>query len=355
MDDVIAAVLAGGVGERLGHLTRDIPKPLVPYAGSCRMVDFSLDNCARSDVRRTVLMSKHMAVPLIRYLQSTWGDRLALDFGHFRELATLAEGEAVPDIASPDERGTADALITNRPYIDLPWAEHVLVLHCDHIYNFDYRAMVRHHRERRAALTIGYQRIERRYVSLFGMVDFDSDGRLTAFVEKPAEPTSDCVFTAVGIFDKAILYRYLDTLARGAWRHDISFDLIPAMLAGGETIVGFPFTDYWEDIGTIERYHGAHLRLAASDAHLRAPVTLPGGDTLVRPAGSEAVLMPAALANDAFTTHDSVIFPGARVGAGATIVRSVVLPGAIVPEGTVLQDAVLSAAGVSVVGATHGG
>lgn len=347
MPGLIAAVLAGGMGERLGPLTRTVPKPLVPYAGRCRMIDFSLENCATSGVRETVLMSKHLAVPLIRYMHGEWGQRLALNFGRYQPVADLAEGAPLPEIAPPPEQGTADALITNRPFIDQPWAEHVLVLHCDHIYNFDYRPLYQHHLAEGAALTIGFQRIERRYVSLFGMVAFDAHGRLTEFVEKPADPRSDCVFTAVGIFAKDVMYRYLDRLSAGTWRHDISFDLIPAMLAGGEKIIGFAFDDYWEDIGTVERYWRAHLRLAADEAHLRAPHTLPGAETLIRPAEPrfEQALLPAALADGALSAREAVIFPGATIGAGAVIERSVVLPGTIIAAGERLSDSVAAPAG----------
>lgn len=346
MNGLIAAVLAGGRGERLDHLTAACPKPLVPYAGGCRMVDFSLDNCEASGVRETVLMAKHMAQPLIDYLQQQWAGQLSLNFGH-------AAPGGRPLI---DERGTADALINNRPFLDRDWTSDILVLHSDHIYNFDYSAMLAHHRATGSALTIGYQRIPRRYVSLFGMVEFDQAGNLTAFVEKPPEPTSDCIFTAVAIFRKAELYRYLDQLAQGSWKHDISFDLIPAMLADGEKITGYAFDDYWEDIGTCERYYRAHMRLIDEPGHLRVPATLPGsGSVALRDcAGKSRVIMPQTLTEADFAATRSCLFPGAVIGAGARLENCVVLPGAEIRPGEGVRDLLVSAHGRTMMEPVHG-
>ncbi|MEL7198811.1 MAG: sugar phosphate nucleotidyltransferase [Pseudomonadota bacterium] len=343
MQGLIAAVLAGGRGKRLGHLTIETPKPLVPYAGTCRMIDFSLDNCRKSGLRETVLMAKHLEKPLVDYLNGQWASHLNLNFGH-----SLPDGNPVID-----EKGTADALINNRPFLDQNWTRDILVLHSDHIYNFDYRAMYAHHLDRGAALTIGYQRIPREFVSLFGMTEFDEAGNLRAFVEKPKNPTSDCVFTAVAIFKKDTVYRYLTDLSAGAWKHDISFDLIPAMLEGGEAIVGFPFEDYWEDIGTLDRYHSAHMRLCDDNSHLRAPLTLAGaGDVVQR--DKDRVIIPRSLADADFTAHRTCLFPGALIGSGAHLENTVVLPGGLVSEGEQLSHVLISAAGRTQIETPHG-
>lgn len=346
MNGLIAAILAGGRGERLDHLTAACPKPLVPYAGTCRMVDFSLENCRTSGVRETVLMAKHMAGPLVDYLQQHWAGRLSLNFGH-------CTPQGRPLIA---EQGTADALINNRPFLDRDWTSDILVLHSDHIYNFDYRPMLAHHRRTGAALTIGFQQIPRRFVPLFGMVEFDSAGNLAAFVEKPSQPTSDCIFTAVAIFRKPDLYDYLDRLSMGPWKHDISFDLIPAMLANGEKIVGFPFDGYWEDIGTCERYYRAHMRLVDDPSHLRAPLTLPDADAVFLSSvpGKHRVIMPADLAEADFGATRSCLFPGARIGKKAQLENCVVLPDAVIQPGEVLRNMLVSADGRTVFEPAHG-
>lgn len=357
MENLIAAVLAGGRGERLGHLTKACPKPLVPYAGACRMIDFSLQNCWESKVREVVLMSKHMELPLIRYLQSQWTEKVALNFGPYQSALRSGQEHDIKNIQRPDENGTADALLANRPYLDQDWVDDILVLHSDHIYNFDYRPMYAHHKETGAALTIGFQRIPMKYVQLFGMVQFDDCGNLSDFVEKPEYPTSDCIFTAVAIFSKKTMYAYLDDLVRSDWRHDISFDLIPALLKNGEKIVGFPFENYWEDIGTVERYFQAHIRFVEDSSHLQAPVTLAGGDTLIRVHGGqhENTLMPEALSTLNFAAKRSLIFPGARLSGGVVLEDVILLPDARLEAGEKVCSAVIGPFGRSTITAGANG
>ncbi|CCD39400.1 unnamed protein product [Candidatus Paraburkholderia kirkii UZHbot1] len=121
--------------------------------------------------------------------------------------------------------------------------------------------MIDAHRRSGAGLTIGFQKIELEYVKLFGMVELDEHFNLLSFVEKPATPTSDTIFSAVCIFRANILKRYLSDLSKTNWQRDISTDVIPAMLNRCETIKSFPFSDYWEDVGTVERYFRAHMAL----------------------------------------------------------------------------------------------
>jgi glucose-1-phosphate adenylyltransferase len=274
---------------------------------------------------------------LVKDLEAHWAASLKLNLGH-----------SVPGSQSIiEEQGTADALINNRPFLDQDWTRDILVLHSDHIYNFDYRPMYAHHLNRGAALTIGYQRIPREFVTLFGMTEFDESGNLRAFVEKPEHPTSDCVFTAVAIFNKDIAYRYLNDLSAGEWKHDISFDLIPAMLEQGEVIVGFPFEDYWEDIGTCARYHSAHMQLVEDSSHLHAPLTLQNANEVIRldeGAKSQAIL-PSSLADAPFSARRSCLFPGCEIGPGAHIEGSVLLPGAVVYEAEQVCGMLVSPAG----------
>src|SRR5690242_21205842 len=75
MHDVRAALLAGGRGERMGRLTDAVCKPMVPYAGSCRLVDFSMVNAVRSGVPETVVMSQHLERDLIDHLLRRWDGR----------------------------------------------------------------------------------------------------------------------------------------------------------------------------------------------------------------------------------------------------------------------------------------
>lgn len=355
MREVRAALLAGGLGERLGRLTDESCKPLVPYAGSCRLVDFSMANVARSGIPEVVVMSHHRERNLISHLLRSWEGRdgLHVHLGPHEELlsrATTNRRAGLPDDldlpARAPELGTADALVANGEWVFASGCTDVLILHADHVYAFDYEPMLRAHREAGADATIGVQCIERRFVSLFGMVEVDERQAVQRLVEKPAEPTSDLVFTAFCLFRADVLREVLGTLAAqslDSWRHDISRDVLPFMIANGLAVRAFQVGGYWADIGTVERYHLGHLELVTAPSVLpqdRVPVTLPGR----RPARAhgDRILAADPLPAQACIS-ESVVYPGCIIEPGAQIQRSVLLPGARVRAGASVRDTVVLA------------
>lgn len=338
MDELRAVLLAGGYGKRMGRLGLGrVVKPSIPFGTRCHLMDFSLHNAQRSGLGEVLLMSRYNEHLLHSYLLETWDAKLPIHFGPFNALHHQPAEQVYQQVQRVEEKGTADALLQNRPYIDVAPYRDVMVLHSDHVYRFDYRDMYRFHREQGAALTIGFQRIPLEFVSLFGMVEVDDGMNLKAFVEKPPRPTSDKVFTAVCIFQRDILYRHLDALQHTSWNHDISRDVIPHMLAQGEVIKCFPFEDYWEDIGTAHRYHRAHMNLLEGvGVPLEdMPSLLAGGEQCVRMDTPKVrhSIAPRSLAEGRVSVRNSVIFAGATLGEGAVIENSVLLPGCQVAPG----------------------
>jgi len=359
MPGVRAALLAGGQGVRMGRLTRQVCKPMVPFAGSCRLVDFSMANAVRSGIKEIVVLSRHLERELIDHLLRTWdgtsaisGDehRVSIHFGPHERLLPRGQGRRgglpaglrLP--SRPPDMGIADALLANEQWLFAPGATDLLILHADHVYSFDYRAMLAAHRTSGAAATIGVQHVARRFVRLFGMVSVDDQYRVRQLVEKPENPASTLVFTAFCLFRIDALR---DALARLAslpaedWQHDISRDILPLMIAGQQEVRAYPVTGYWADIGTVERYLLGHMELLSPSTALGladAPRTLPGAD-------------PRRLEGDRVITSDpvpvraqvreTVLYPGCVVEAGASVERSVVLPGARVKSGANVRDTVV--------------
>lgn len=350
-EGVRAVLLAGGEGRRMGPLGRGRLKPLVPFGGTARLIDFSLANARRSGFRDVLLLSQYEERQLMDDLHTVWNrdPGFRVHFGPYDEVYRRSPGhlpETLPERTRPRERGTADALINKADHVFEGDPSEVLVLHADHVYHFDYGDMIRGHRASGAALTVSYQRIDRRYVHLFGMVEFDASGCLTGFVEKPEHPTGDLVFAAFCVFDADVLRRYLRQPEGTDWQHDISRDVIPAMLAGGERIRGHEVEGYWEDIGTVDRYHRSHrglLRESPSLSLAELPLT-------VRPEvprryvdegpGVRAAIVADDLVNDGLLDH-CVAYPGVRIGAGAVVRDAVLLPGARVPDGARLESVIV--------------
>ena len=342
MREVRAALLAGGKGERLGPLTERTIKPLVPYGGTCRLVDFSLASARRSRIAEVVLMSLEREWDLIRHVLRWWdaspGFRVHLGPNqHVRGPRVDA-----PLATRRPELGTADALLTNEEYVFADPARDVLVQHADHVYLYDYGPMLADHRGYHADVTIGVQRIERRFVRLFGMVDVDGAGRVLRLVEKPAEPTSDLIFSAFAFFRSEVLRAVLHELAArpaGAWQHDISRDVIPFMIARGLSVRAFEVQGYWADIGTVERYHLGHLELLDDPGRLPAglrPTTLEGERPRVD--GTNLLAPDCTVAG---RTRSTFGYAGAVVERGATVERSILMPRARVRSGVAVQDTIV--------------
>jgi glucose-1-phosphate adenylyltransferase len=348
--DVRAALLAGGLGERMGRLTDDTCKPLVPYAASCRLLDFSMANAVRSGIPEVVLLSMHRERDLVDYLAAHWdGAGIRVNFGPHDDL--VRSGGAPPGVPLPPrpaEAGTADALLNNAEYLFAPGVRDVLVQHADHVYTFDYGPMVEAHRRAGADVTIGVQRIERRFVHLFGMVEVDADLRVRRLVEKPADPTSDLVFTAFCLFRTEVLEEVLIALAalgEEGWQHDISRDVLPRMIAERRHVLAYPISGYWADIGTVERYHLEQMKLLDRPAPMPAahlPRTLTGAPPRYDP-GLGSLVGGDVDVPDGAAVRSSVLFPGCVVEPGAAVERSVVLPGARVRSGVSLRGAVAAA------------
>lgn len=356
MRDVRAALLAGGRGERLGRLTERTIKPLVPYAGTCRLVDFSLANAQRSGISEVVLMSMERERDLIKHVLRWWQGNpgFHVHLGPNEHLSGCeADGDALQArrlAARRPELGTADALVANEDFVFAEPIKDVLVQHADHVYLYDYGPMLAEHRLLNADATIGVQRIERRFVHLFGMVDVDGTGRVTRLVEKPAEPTSDLIFSAFALFRADVLRSVLRTLAAlptRAWQHDISRDVLPYLMAQGLSVLAFEVHGYWADIGTVERYHLGHMALLDDPGLLPAsfrPTTL----ERAAPLQADDTNLRAQQSTVAGEARYTFCYTGSVVEKGATVTRSVLMPGARVKPGlhvhdtVVLEDEVLS-------------
>ena len=175
------------------------------------------------------------------------------------------------------------------------------------------------------------------------MVDVDEHLRVRSLVEKPIDPTSNLVFTAFALFKADVLLNLLHFLAAGSassWQHDISRDVIPAMLANGDYVRAYPVRGFWADIGTVERYHLGHMRLIDAPADLepeRRPRTL--GPWV--PAQTSRGVAVGQVSVEGDVGH-SFLYDGARVGKRAFVADSIILPGGKVASGVTVRDSIVS-------------
>jgi len=269
--DTIVCLLAGGAGERLYPLTRDRAKPAVPFGGAYRIVDITLSNCVNSDLRRIFVVTQYKALSLNRHLREGWSI-LANELGEFVQV--------LPPMKRVGEswyQGTADAIYQNVYSIGSEPCKYVLVLSGDHVYKMDYQLMLKHHKDAGADVTVGTIEFDRSQASRFGVVEVDSEGRITGWQEKPANPkpsphNPDKCHVSMGIYcfnhDLLIEAALADAEDPNS-THDFGRDVIPKLIES-RRVCSYNFVDenkkeaqYWRDIGTIDAYYEANMDLVS--------------------------------------------------------------------------------------------
>jgi glucose-1-phosphate adenylyltransferase len=181
-DRTISIILAGGVGSRLHPLTAERAKPAVPFGGRYRIIDFTLSNCLHSGLRRILVLTQYKSQSLQKHLRDAW----SIFNSELGEYIT-----PVPPQMRTGESwysGTADAIYQNLYLLERSGADYALILSGDHIYRMDYAAMLQHHFDSGAELTVACLTVEVEDATSFGVVTVDEKDRIVSFHEKPQEP-----------------------------------------------------------------------------------------------------------------------------------------------------------------------
>ena len=336
-------ILAGGEGERLRPLTLSRPKPAVSFGGMFRIIDFTLFNCLHSGLSRVSLLTQFKYEELHRYIREDWSDVWSRTPDRREPLLCL------PPVSGKRYRGTADAVFQN---VDLAHADtdYFLVLSGDHVYEMDYRDLLRQHMETNADLTIAAVEYPVREASHFGVIQVDNTCRVTSFEEKPAipqplasNPSKALVSMGVYVFKKSIMLSAVDVICGSGHGFDFGHDVVPALIRSVRTyahnfrdrVRGVP--RYWRDIGTIDAYYDASMDIlqvhSPFDPYADCiwPPQRPRIDTKAQV--DRTVLSPGVQVEENATVCDSVLMPGVRVGTGAKLRRVIVEEGVQVPTG----------------------
>jgi glucose-1-phosphate adenylyltransferase len=326
-----AVILAGGEGSRLGVLTDKRAKPAVPFAGKYRIIDFTLSNCVNSGISDVMILTQYRPHSLNEHIGA--GRPWDLDRGLAGGVRIYQpyRGRFVTDWY----KGTADAITQNLSFVERDAPDLALVLSGDHIYKMNYEALVRFHIERQADVTIASLNVSRDEATRMGILAVDKDERVTAFVEKPAEPPGTLASMGIYVFPLHVLSQALteDSKRRDS-SHDFGKDIIPRMVAGGLRVCAYPFAGYWVDVGTIQAYWESQMDLLKDPP----PLDLNDRSWIIHTRSEErppVVTRAGAIIKDSMITDGCVISPGARVE------RSVLSPGVFVGSRGVVRDSVI--------------
>ncbi len=272
MKRVLGIILGGGAGTRLYPLTKLRAKPAVPLAGKYRLIDIPVSNCINSEIVKIYVLTQFNSASLNRHLTRTY------NFASFQE--GFVEALAAQQTAENPSwfQGTADAV---RQYIWLfqEWdVDEYLILSGDHLYRMDYSQFIKRHRETGADITLSVVPIDEKRASSFGLMKIDDRGRIIDFSEKPkgdalkrmqvdtttlglmpAQAKTNPYIASMGIyvFKKDVLGKLLKD---NPDQTDFGKEIIPAS-AKDYNVQAYLFKGYWEDIGTIQAFYEANLKL----------------------------------------------------------------------------------------------
>lgn len=352
--DVVAMLLAGGQGSRLGVLTKSIAKPAVPYGGNYRIIDFPLSNCVNSGIYTVGVLTQYQPLVLNDYL----GNGQPWDLDRINGgVHVLSPYEAIG--GAEWYKGTANAIYQNINFIEKYDPEYVVILSGDHIYKMDYAKMVDFHKKNNADCTIAVLEVPWEEASRFGILATDENDKIYEFAEKPAEPKSNKASMGVYVFSWDKLKKYLtEDEADPNSSNDFGKNIIPKMLGDGQRMFAFPFKGYWKDVGTIESLWEANLDIINPNVDLdlsdkswriysRNPMAPPhyiGKDAVVENSsvseGCEidglvdySVVSPNVTIEKDAKVKYSVIMPGATIKSGAKVYYSIIAEDAVIESG----------------------
>lgn len=357
-NEMLALILAGGQGTRLGKLTQSIAKPAVQFGGRYRIIDFALSNCANSGINNVGVITQYQPLELNTHIGngSSWG------------LDGIDSGVTVLQPYSATEgnrwfQGTSHAIYQNIDYIDRINPEYVLILSGDHIYKMNYYDMLQTHKDNLASLTVAVLDVPLKEASRFGIMNTDSNDRIVEFEEKPEHPKSTKASMGIYIFDwKRLRTVLIDGEKNGIDMSDFGKNVIPAYLESGERVYTYNFDGYWKDVGTIESLWEANMEYIGEDNKLHsrdrswkiysknliAPPNFMTEDANVKDslvvdgcfvAGNveHSILSTNVQVKPNAIIKDSFVMSGATIGEGAKINRAIIGEDAVIGDGVVID------------------
>ena len=253
--EMIAMLLAGGQGSRLGVLTQKVAKPAVSFGGKYRIIDFPLSNCINSGVDTVGVLTQYQPLRLNAHIGIGIPWDLDRNVGGVTVLPPYERSKG-----SDWYTGTANAIYQNLEYMESYNPEYVLILSGDHIYKMDYEVMLEYHKANNADVTIAAMPVPIEEASRFGILITDDNNRITEFEEKPKNPRSNLASMGIYIFSWKALKEALIKLSEEPGC-DFGKHVIPYCFEQGKRIFAYEYNGYWKDVGTLGSYWEANMEL----------------------------------------------------------------------------------------------
>lgn len=343
--EIVAMILAGGQGSRLGVLTKKLAKPAVPFGGKYRIIDFPLSNCSNSGIYTVGVLTQYKPLELNSHIGIGAPWDLDRRDGGVSILPPYQEEKG-----GKWYKGTANAIYQNIEYIDRYDPEYTLILSGDHIYKMNYDSMLEFHKEKGADATIAVIDVPIEEASRFGIMNTKEDLSIYEFEEKPSNPKSTKASMGIYIFNWSTLKKFLIMDENDETsNNDFGKNIIPKMLNANMKLVAYPFKGYWKDVGTIRSLWEANMDLLNMDNELNLYDNSWKiySENIVMPAqyiGKNSEVNESLVAEGCIIEGDvdhSVIFQGVKIGKNSIVKNSVIMNDTIVEENVIINKAII--------------
>ncbi|MEE3392554.1 MAG: glucose-1-phosphate adenylyltransferase [Lachnospiraceae bacterium] len=342
--EMIAMLLAGGQGSRLGVLTANVAKPAVSFGGKYRIIDFPLSNCINSGIDTVGVLTQYQPLKLNTHIGIGIPWDLDRNVGGVSVLPPYEKSTS-----SEWYTGTANAIYQNLKYMEYYNPDYVIILGGDHIYKMDYEVMLDFHKANKADITLATIPVPIEEASRFGVVITDENKQILEFEEKPEHPRSNLASMGIYIFSWPVLKDALIKL-KDQPECDFGKHIIPYCHKKGSRIFAYEFNGYWKDVGTLGSYWKANMELidlipvfnlyeefwkiyTKSD---RVPPQYISSDAVI----DKAIIGEATEVYG--EVHNSVIGSGVVVKKGAVVRDSILMNGCVIGENTVVDKSIIA-------------
>ena len=342
--EMIAMLLAGGQGSRLGVLTSAVAKPAVAFGGKYRIIDFPLSNCINSGIDTVGVLTQYQPLRLNSHI----GIGIPWDLDRNNGGVTV-----LPPYEKSDNSewytGTANAIFQNLKYMESYNAEYVIILSGDHIYKMDYQEMLDFHKTNQADVTIAAMPVPIEEAGRFGIVITDQNKRIVEFEEKPEHPRSNMASMGIYIFSWKVLKDSL-VLLKDQGNCDFGKHIIPYLHEHGAKMFAYEYNGYWKDVGTLSSYWQANMELIDLipefnlyekywKIYTKCDIIEP---QYIAP---EAVVEKSLIGegSDIYgQVHSSVVGAGVTIGRGAVVRNSIIMKGVTIGENVTIDKGIIA-------------
>jgi glucose-1-phosphate adenylyltransferase len=343
---MLALILAGGQGTRLGVMTNNLAKPAVPFGGKYRIIDFAISNCVNSGIDTVGVVTQYMPHQLVSHLGIGKPWDLDIKDGGLHVLP--------PYLSRSDTswyKGTTDAVYQNIEFIDKYKPDVVLILSGDHVYKMDYNDIVDYHIEKDSNCTIACMEVPKNEAHRFGIMVTDPFNKIVEFQEKPQNPKGTLASLGIYVFDWGYL-KYLlkeDSKDKNSG-HDFGNNVIPKILEENANLFAYNYEGYWRDVGTIDTFLDSNLEILGPlpplDIHDKKwkiytqseelpPAFISNNSKVIKSFISEGAEVEGNVEN-------SVIFQGVSIGQETKIKDSVIMNNVVIGENCEINKAIIA-------------